>query len=150
MEGSLKDNILDLLSKIKHIVETPFYQRRKSAIKKYTEVLHELNEECNIILNKACGVNAWTITSKYNNQWAIEDFYKDKIKFFASLLYNYTPSLEYHRYKKICEEVLDLCIKKIQPLHPLCGLTREMHNTLMNINTKLIELQTDTSSIRYI
>lgn len=149
MEYSLKDSILEILGKLKHFMTLPFYNRSNTAITRYTEILHEINDTCNFILNKISGGNIWYLLTRYSNEWAVNDFYKNSSRVLGSLFYNYLPSIEYHRYRKVCENAIDACCSKIKALPTLNSLNSEMYSKLSSYHSSLADLHSDSSTIRH-
>jgi len=143
-------NIQNLLCEILKLLEIPFYQRRRSSIKKYVCHLECLNKICNKIYNKYKKPNnLWYLFSDYNETWAKHDFYSNLIRSVGSIIYDYTESILYHQYRKICTVTVTICIQLMDESKIPLVWNNDILSDLQNIATSLKLLHSDNSTIRY-
>ncbi len=92
----------------------PYYDRRKSFIQQYAQVLVHVFSLCKQIgwILGADDEKLRSLEAEYDQNWAKNDFYQWWSTYFGSFIYDQAPSLTYHRYKKISEEALKIIQEK--------------------------------------
>ncbi|MEM3858125.1 MAG: hypothetical protein QW478_01820 [Candidatus Micrarchaeaceae archaeon] len=93
------------------IISEPYYDRRKSFIQQYAQLLIDIYSLCRK-LSWLFGINCVSKISElentYDYTWAKKDFYKKWTKYIGRIFYDYASSISYHRYKEICKESLSI------------------------------------------
>lgn len=160
MEACLDETAL-LFNELLNLANKDFYSRRKSAIVEYNTILMELYYKCKgwfKRFNRNCSAID-NLDSVYDIKWASKDFYADYKRWFAGYIYDHTPSLTYHSYKKISSEALKICIEQIPHIRKIIlekfsndesmfHVLRNYQKEFQNIRDRLQKMHENCETIR--